>query len=193
MNLADVFTVTFVILGFLIVFNCYWLIAEALFPQLVGRATARYGERPIQTTLLGALIGVPIFVLGMATAGKGGPLKLIGFISLTAPALAGLFGSAGLARRIGAGLMSPLDESQPWRRVLRGGIVLSIAFVLPFIGWFVVMPAVLASGVGALAGPWLDARRARRQAEKAAKAAPQLAEPAQAAAPEERDEEGAAA
>ena len=44
--------------------------------------------------------------------------------------LGGLVGSAGLAQRIGAGLPSPADLTQPWRRVLRGGIVLVPAFAV---------------------------------------------------------------
>jgi len=40
----------------------------------------------------------------------------------------------------------------PWRRVLRGGVVLSFAFLLPVIGWFVLLPWTLVSGVGASLG-----------------------------------------
>jgi hypothetical protein len=61
-------------------------------------------------------------------------------------------GSAGLCDRIGAGLPGDADARLPWRRVLRGGIVLSFAFVLPVIGWFVLLPWTLVSGVGAALG-----------------------------------------
>ena len=52
-------------------------------------------------------------------------------------------------QRIGAGLPSPLDEQQPWRRVLRGGILLALTFLLPFVGWFVLPIWALVSGFGA--------------------------------------------
>lgn len=179
MNLADVLTITLVILGFLIVFNCYWLIAEALFSGFVERARTRYHEHPIRTSLVGALVGVPIFAVGLATAGKGGPLKLVGFICLSAPALAGLLGSTGLVRQIGCGLASPLDEAQPWRRVLRGGIVLACAFVLPFVGWFAVLPLTLTSGVGAFVYAAFADRKASAgaavNAEPAAEPSPEAA------------------
>ena len=42
--------------------------------------------------------------------------------------LSGLVGSAGLAAQIGTGLASPADQTQSWRRVLRGGIVLGLTF-----------------------------------------------------------------
>ena len=44
---------------------------------------------------------------------------------------------------------SPTDASQPWRRVLRGGTVLTLTFLLPFVGWFLILPWTLISGFGA--------------------------------------------
>jgi hypothetical protein len=52
-------------------------------------------------------------------------------------------------------LPAPDDERQPWRRVLRGGAVLGLTFVLPLIGWFLVLPVSLLMGVGCYAS---DAR-----------------------------------
>jgi hypothetical protein len=43
-----------------------------------------------------------------------------------------------------------VDLDQPWRRVLRGGAVLALLFVVPLLGWFAVFPLTLASGLGAL-------------------------------------------
>ncbi|MCC6143719.1 MAG: hypothetical protein IT368_07920, partial [Candidatus Hydrogenedentes bacterium] len=65
-------------------------------------------------------------------------------------ALAGLAGSTGLVRLIGLRLPSTHDTTAPWRRVLRGGTVLSLTFLLPGLGWFLVLPATLVSGIGAL-------------------------------------------
>ncbi len=58
-------------------------------------------------------------------------------------------GSAGLGDRIGVGLPSAGDATQPWRRLLRGGTVLSLTFLLPIVGWVGVLPWTLVSGVGA--------------------------------------------
>jgi hypothetical protein len=54
-----------------------------------------------------------------------------------------------LVLRIGAGLPSPTDEQQPWRRVLRGGILLALTFLLPIVGWIVLPLWALVSGLGA--------------------------------------------
>jgi hypothetical protein len=146
MNLADVFTYLFVILGFLIAYVSYWLMAAALFPRMVERSAAQLGRAPVKTTLLGAALFVPLLAICLRLPGR---LRIAGVGVALLLALAALFGSSGLALRIGQGLPSARDERQPWRRVLRGGIVLSLTFVMPLLGWFVVMPFAYLSGFGA--------------------------------------------
>lgn len=151
MNLADVFTFLFVILGFLIVFNGYWLMAAGLFPRFVERCAAQIGGSPVKTTLLGGITLGPIVAIGLAISAKAPNAagKILGLGVALLGGLAALFGSAGLAQRIGSGLKSSRDDAEPWRRVLRGGIVLGLTFVLPFLGTFVLMPFAFASGFGA--------------------------------------------
>lgn len=149
MNLADVFIFLFVILGFVIVFIAYWLMAAGLFPKHVERSAERFGKSPIKAALLGGIIGVPLVSVGLAIVGKPHPvLKLIGLVIAVVPMLIALFGSAGLALRIGQGLPGARDTDEPWRRVLRGGIVLALAFVLPVVGWFALMPFTFIAGFG---------------------------------------------
>ena len=50
---------------------------------------------------------------------------------------------------VGRGLLHADDTRSPWRRSLRGGVVLALTFLLPVIGWFVILPWVLLSGCGA--------------------------------------------
>jgi hypothetical protein len=151
MNLADVFTYLFVILGFVIVFVCYWLMAAGVFPEFVERTAGRLERGPLKMLGLGAVTFIPLLVVGFAVSAKAGNavFKVAALSLVILPMLGALFGSAGWALRVGAGLKSTRDESEPWRRVLRGGIVVGIAFVLPFIGTFVVLPFVFLSGFGA--------------------------------------------
>ena len=151
MNLADVFTIFFVILGFVIAFVSYWLFSAGLFPGMVGRAAERFGTSPVKATLLGAVIAIPIAVVGgwLSKVSPNGPGKLLGLVIALIPLLLGLLGSAGLALRIGTGLKSVRDAEDPWRRVLRGSIVLGLTFIMPVVGWFGVLPLTLVSGFGA--------------------------------------------
>lgn len=155
MIMADVFKFLFLILGTLIVMVAYWLLSEALFPEMVDRARAQYSRRPIKTTLSGVLFAIPCLIVALPLASTGNPLaKFIGVAIMLTMLLVALMGSAGLTRHIGHQLPSPADERQPWKRVLRGGIVLSLTFVLPLVGWFMVLPVTLVSGFGAAILAW---------------------------------------
>ncbi|HYR57189.1 MAG TPA: hypothetical protein VEO95_01110 [Chthoniobacteraceae bacterium] len=151
MNLADVFTFLFVILGFLIVYVGYWLMAFGLFPGMTQRCSERICAAPVKTTLLGAVTLVPLVTLGFMISAKAHstPVKILGIGVVVIALLGALFGASGLALRIGEGLKSARDEAEPWRRVLRGGIVLGLTFVMPFLGTFVLMPFAFISGFGA--------------------------------------------
>ncbi len=150
MIMADVLKIFLIIVGLLIAFVCYWLLFEALAPEHVKRSQVAYRERPWKVLLSGLGAGIPLTLLGLAMANAGAaPVKLVGVVVLFAVVLVALLGSAGLARHIGLRLPTARDASEPWRPVLRGGIVLSVCFVLPGIGWFVLLPYALITGVGA--------------------------------------------
>lgn len=150
MIMADVLTWFLLIVGILIVYNCYWLATKALFPDLVNRCQTAYAS-PIKLTGIGLAVGGPLIALGIAVAATKHPaIRITGFSLLTLAVFAGLAGSAGLAQRIGAGLRSTADEAQPWRKVLRGGPVLALTCLLPFLGWFFLQGWILISGIGAL-------------------------------------------
>ncbi|MGQ0642147.1 MAG: hypothetical protein ACT4P6_15475 [Gemmatimonadaceae bacterium] len=165
MIMADVFKIVFLVVGTLVVIVSYWLAATALFPAAVARALELYERRSLRITLLGALLGVPLFLLGAVLTGAGPtPFLKIGGGSLASLVLLfALFGSAGLCQRIGNGLPAPLDEFQPWRRVYRGGTVLALTFVLPVVGWFVIFFWTLISGFGAtISVLWSMRRKSQR-------------------------------
>src|SRR5438270_10678768 len=149
MIMADVLKILLIIVGILTIYVSYWLLAEALFPALVGRASQQYG-RPIKITLVGLIAAVvPIVIGAILSKGPNPLIKVLGITLILVPAMLGLAGSAGLTLRIGTGLPSPRDEREPWRRVLRGGILLAFSFLLPIVGWFVLPIWVLVSGFGA--------------------------------------------
>lgn len=153
MILADILQWFLIIVGAALTLNAHWLGAFALAPGLVGRARRQYESRPVRVTLVGILIAAPLSLAAVAL-GKFIPhpvvvLPSIGLLLLLG--LLGLIGSAGLIWRLGAGLVSPGDGVQPWRAVLRGGIVAVLACLMPWLGWFVLLPWLLISGIGAVA------------------------------------------
>lgn len=158
--MADVLMWTFIILGFYVIMLAYWLVAFALAPKLVDGSRRRFEVSPIRNLLMGLLVGVPVVGLGMLLFSIPNTFpKILGFGFILLPLLMGLLGSAGLCQRIGEGLNSPSDKGAPWMGVRRGGIVLGLTFIFPLLGWFMVMPLVLISGVGALVLSWRDGRK----------------------------------
>jgi len=140
----------FLILGIMMVFNAYWLASVALSPVWVTRCQSQY-ERPLRTTLAGLLCTVPLVVVAIVCFKQKHPVgNLIGLLSLGTPIVLGMAGSAGFAQRLGLGLAATADAQQPWRRVLRGGVVFTFMMLLPLIGWVVVLPWALVSGLGAM-------------------------------------------
>ena len=150
LDTADVLRVLLLILGAMLVFQAYWLAGAGLFPRLVGQARDRY-KTPIRTTLIGLAVVVPTFFIGIFwLANKDNNIvKIIGIVIGIVPLMLGAIGSAGLCQLIGLGLPAPGDQSQNWRRVWRGGWVLNFCYLLPFIGWFVILPWGIISGCGA--------------------------------------------
>ena len=166
-NTADVLLVLLLILGAMLIFQAYWLAGAGLFPRLVGQARDRY-KTPIRTTLIGLAVVVPTFLLARVALGnETNPtsVKVIGVVIGSVPLMLGAIGSAGLCQLIGLGLPAPGDQSQNWRRVWRGGWVLNFCCLLPFIGWFVILPWGIISGCGAfvmsLSGNTAPRNRAR--------------------------------
>lgn len=160
MIMADILKIFLIIVGLLTVYVSYWLVAQALFPAVVERARHHY-SKPVKITFIGLLAAAVPVILGAAISNLPNPaFKLTGVTLMLIPALLGMVGSAGLVSRIGAGLPTPADEQQPWRRVLRGGILLALTFLLPFVGWFVLPIWALVSGFGAFILSVQEIRRA---------------------------------
>ena len=159
MLMADTLTYFLLIVGMMMVFVSFWLVAEALFPDMVVRAREQY-NRPVRTTLIGLALVVPfLVVVTLCFKGRNPASQLLGVACVALPVVLGLLGSSGLSQRVGMGLPSVVDERQPWRRVLRGGIVLVLTFLLPFVGWFFLLPLTLVSGLGAVVMAWSPRNR----------------------------------
>lgn len=157
MNLADVFTVVLVVLGLLAVFVGWWLAVAGLFPRVAEGCADKLGEAPFKCWLVGLLCAVPLIMGGGALGNiSTSPLgKLLGVVLIIVTILLALAGTAGLALRIGRGLPVGRDAAEPWRRVLRGGIVLAITY-----GTIVLLPLTLLAGLGALVRVWASGSKA---------------------------------
>ena len=111
MPYGTVLSILFVHLGFYAAFIAYWMLAGGVASQWVARSREQYG-RPIRATLVGFVgILLPLFAgIQLAKSGKG-PIVGVGIGIFMLLILIGLFGSAGLADRIGSRMPLAAGES----------------------------------------------------------------------------------
>jgi hypothetical protein len=151
MLLADTMSIFFVILGLMLAFPSLWLLCRGLWPNVASGATAVCSRGSIK----GFLVGVPItagVALLVALSNVLGPLgKLVAAAIICFYLLIANIGVAGFATAIGERLKSPVDLERPWRATLRGGMILELTYLLPILGWFVILPASIIIGSGAAA------------------------------------------
>ncbi len=150
MTMADVLLGTLVVLGLLVTLPSLGLLLRALLPSAVGRSRGRILASPFLCFLAGLVPAAVLFGFSLALLQKGSPpLKVLGFVLLVAGFLVAGTGLAGLASLVGERLPSRADDGRPWRGLLRGAVCLELSFLLPFVGWFGLLPLALVTAVGA--------------------------------------------
>lgn len=150
MLMADTMSIFLVILGMMLALPGLWLLCRGLWPEAVAAAADRC-RKGLWSSFL---VGLPITIMMVAVTtilfnvlGPVGKIAGVGVVCLYM--LQAHTGVSGLATSIGRRLAAPLDEQRPWRSTLRGGVVLELTYLLPFLGWFVILPASIIIGSGA--------------------------------------------
>jgi hypothetical protein len=120
-----------------------------LLPDLVGRAGLRLARTPGRCLGLGAgwlAVCLVLFAVLLAVPGLGVALGWFGIVGLFTIAS---IGAAGLAVLMGDRLRQGGTVASPVGAALRGAIALELAAIFPLIGWFVVLPVIALSALGA--------------------------------------------
>jgi hypothetical protein len=149
MLMADTMAIFFVILGLMLAFPGLWLLCRGLWPAVVSNADEICARGLIRPFLLGAPITAVMVVAAGALSDAGAPGKVSAAVVVCVYLMVANCGVAGMVTSIGARLPSPDDPLRPWRTTLRGGIVLELAFLLPILGWFGILPLAMTIGSGA--------------------------------------------
>lgn len=140
------------LLGVLTVFAILSLLAlllltVALMPNLSGRASITYGTRHLVCFLLG--IGVTVVALLLFGISHAIPGVAVIVLALLAPL--SLLALASVSENLGRRLcvLGGREGSRPVHLLL-GWLVLASAMLVPFLGWFVILPYALVSGMGSV-------------------------------------------
>jgi hypothetical protein len=130
---------------------------DLFLPKPVTRARQKLEAAPMRSFLVGLInmiFWVALLVLWFEwTQSNGGPdmmpyvigtaLAILLLIGLIIPGIPGLVALAGLTGRRWNASASPLGQD------LRGGLLLVLACLTPYVGWFIFTPALLATAIGA--------------------------------------------
>jgi hypothetical protein len=166
--MADTLAIFFAVLGMLLACPGLWLLCRGLWPTTVADCAEDYRRSLWKPFAVGIPITVLIVVLASmvsklpgAFGGIGAAVTICLFITYASA------GVAGLATVIGDRLPSPADAQCPWKATIRGGVVLELSFLLPILGWFLLLPASLITGAGATTRTLIKWRRKPRAEKRA--------------------------
>jgi hypothetical protein len=150
MLMADTMSIFFVILGMMLALPGLWLLCRGLWPEAVAATADRCRKGLWSSFLAGLPITAVMILMTVILFNVLGPVgKIAGLGVVCLYMLQAHTGVAGLATAIGRRLATPHDEKRAWRSTLRGGVVLELAYLLPILGWFVILPASIIIGSGA--------------------------------------------
>lgn len=149
--LGSTLFVTTVVLLVLLSLLGAMLLASAFFGPAVERTARACTSRPKTSLVIGLPITTIASLLCVGLLKGGGPARALGTVLAFALATALVIGLAGVALHVGAKLWSRYDVDRPYRRLLRGAIVVELAAALPVLGWLFVFPLLASLGIGAIA------------------------------------------
>ncbi len=143
-----------VILPFIIPLAAYFLVLAALFPNRAAKTQRVLTTMPGRSFGVGLInflfFGLIALVLFSIAENAGSVVKTIlmipALVILAALAIALSFGLAGMVNQLGERIF---PDHLVWKRTAWGTVVLSLACLLPAIGWFLLFPYAGAVGIGA--------------------------------------------
>ncbi|MCE9582333.1 MAG: hypothetical protein K8T20_07555 [Planctomycetes bacterium] len=189
MTMSDVASIVFVVLAALIAMPCIALVYGVFLPNFARKAEARVTRNPIATFFTGLVVGGVVFGLAAAMAQGPAGFKFLSAVIALGGGWMALSGLAGIAGRIGHATPSPVDRERPWRAMVRGAVILELACLFPIIGWLLIYPIAIVTGIGAATlaiFPASSAQPVPQYVPPAVPAAPAAAQPAfSMAGPEE--------
>lgn len=173
MLFADTFKILLIALSVVIALPSVWIFASVVYPERVRQA-ADYADRGLWRWLAWGIVPFLLLLwLSAALLQGGGPGQILSVAVFTALLLGSNVGVAGLALRLGRGMPGGDAAAEvPWRQVRRGGLVLVGMYLLPLIGWIVILFGSMVVGCGIMTRMLLKGRGDRRQAGASAAAPP---------------------
>jgi hypothetical protein len=161
--MSDILSLLFGILVLTIGLVAYFLVMNALFGPRLTRTKSISQSVPGRSFGIGLVNFVFFTVIALvllAVAENTGPfirglLTIPAMIILGALAIALSLGLAGMSSLVGERIFPNFPA---WKQMLWGTVCLSLACALPLVGWFLLLPYVGFTGIGAVILGFLQGR-----------------------------------
>jgi hypothetical protein len=138
------------------------ILMRGLFPVRVDRVRQtleNHWKRSFWIGLLNTVL-ITIFVVGLGALSEGAPIFYIPTFGIYGAFLIGLlFGLAAFISLLGDRLF---PDQTPVKKDMRAGAVFLLASLLPFVGWFLLLPYGISLAVGAVVITLFQDRRSKR-------------------------------
>ncbi len=149
-SMADVYIVTFSVIGILISFPGLAAALNLLLPATTERAYQRLAQTPVKSLILGLPITFAIIVWVLITANiPFGPVQFLAFVGAMIGMGLNSIGAAGLARLMGERIGDLTGTGTDLLNLIRGAVIYELACLFPLVGWFVLFPILVIMTVGA--------------------------------------------
>lgn len=149
-TIGDVIAVIGVLIGICLSSWAVLMGFTTLFPRRADAACEAVRRHPWRATLLGLAVWTVLGSIGLAMLGSPLPVvKLTGLVWLMILTALTVIGASGLTTLIARRLQGMGAGSGEFGALSRSALILVVSPILPFVGWFAVLPVLLAASLGA--------------------------------------------
>lgn len=150
--IGDVLAIVAALVGSAITVWALVMALSMLFVRRVEVAAESVERHPWGAALLGFGLIATVGLVGTTLAAVPMPLvKLMGLTILLVLSVLAMVGIGGLSHLISRRVRAYAPETTPYQALVKGSSLIVMAGFVPFVGWFLVGPVVIMTGLGACA------------------------------------------
>jgi hypothetical protein len=155
--MTDVYIVVFTLIGILLSLPGLLVALNLLMPNVTRHAAARLDQHPYQSFGLGLFVTSIFLAFILITANIAfGPVRAMSFFATFIGMGIGTLGAAAMSRLLSQRLTKLAHPTSELTNLVRGAVVYELACLFPLVGWFVFIPLVGVTVMGAAALGLLD-------------------------------------
>jgi hypothetical protein len=124
------------------------VLSALLFPDRTEQASFDFEFRPWGTFFIGLGLALGVTFVGAMLFGIPATRAIGAFVWLVGVGIA-VFGTGGLFRLVARRIRKSDGASGDYQAITRAGLLVCVAELMPFFGWFLLFPWVLITSLGA--------------------------------------------